>query len=39
MVCFGVYYTEVESLYHDFIAESSFMIEINSIQIKIETER
>ena len=39
MARFGVYHTEMESLYHAIIAVSSYMIEISSIQIKIETEK
>ena len=39
MARFGVYHTEMESLYYGIIAESSYFIEIRTIQIKIETEK
>ena len=36
---FGMNDTEIESLYHAIITVSSYIIEINRIQVVIETEK
>ena len=36
---FGMYVTEIESPYHAIITVSSYMIEISTLQLIIETEK